>query len=485
MSSALLVEPLVGVQEPRVLSLPPGLPDQPGDFGDRAVRLADLAGLQLDPWQKFALRAMLRRTGDGHFAAFESCILVPRQNGKSVLLEAFDLAKLFLSDPGANGHLILHTAHLFPTAMESYRHLTGLVRNTPELWDEVERVSKAHGEEGLELKNGNRLRFAARTVTGAGRGFSPDDVVWDEAFRLPHEAMSAMRPSVSAKPDPQMVYASSTGYPDSEILWSLVERGRTGTDESLAFLEWSADPTLDLTDPEQLWLGVAQGNPSLGLGTRHSLTERKIAAEMAGQRIEDRDRERLGLWADTNRKGPFGPGVWEKLEDPESSIRGPVTFAVEVSEDRSWSSIAGFGDCADWMHGEVIDYRPDAQWVGRRIAELAGRHVSAAVIIRPGSPAGALIQDLEDRGVRVIKASAQEYAQACGMVYDAVVAGQIRHLSQPELNMSVRHAQRKPAGDAWRWDPRGSIDITPWIAFTMALWGHKVHGANDITEAVW
>jgi hypothetical protein len=438
------------------------------------VQLADLAGLNLDPWQQFALRSMLRRQADGQWAAFESCLLVPRQNGKSVSLEAFDLAKLFLSPPG---HLILHSAHLFPTAMESFRHLVGLIRNCPELWAEVARVSKAHGEEGVELKNGSRLRFAARTVTGAGRGFSPDDVVLDEAFKLPHEALSALMPALSAKPNPQLVYASSTGYPDSEILWSLVERGRRGGDESLAYLEWCAESDADMDDREA-W---AQANPALG----YRLTEKKMAAERASMRDEDFARERLGLWADTARKGPFGPGVWESARDVNSQITGPVTFALEVAEDRSWAAIGGSGDGASGMHGEVIDYRQGTGWVVSRVVDLTERHISAAVIVRPGSPAGALIQDLVDAGVRVIKASAQEYAQACGMFFDAVVEGQFRHLGQPELDYSVRAAQQKRAGDAWVWDIRGDAEISPLVAVTLALWGHKVHGGIDITESVW
>jgi hypothetical protein len=137
------------------------------------------------------------------------------------------------------------------------------------------------------------------------------------------------------------------------------------------------------------------------------------------------------------------------------------------------------------MHGEVIDYRQGTGWVVSRVVDLTERHISAAVIVRPGSPAGALIQDLADAGVRVIKASAQEYAQACGMFFDAVVEGQFRHLGQGELDYSVRAAQQKRAGDAWVWDIRGDAEISPLVAVTLALWGHKVHGGIDITESVW
>lgn len=462
MSSALLVEPLLGAQVPRVLSLPPGLPDQPDDFGDRAVRLAELAGLFLDPWQQFALRAMLRRS-EHHWAAFESVLLVPRQNGKSVVLEAFDLAKLFLSPPG---HLILHTAHLFPTAMESYRHLTGLVRNTPELWAEVARVSKAHGEEGLELHNGSRLRFAARTVTGAGRGFSPDDVVLDEAFKLPHEALSAMMPALSAKPNPQIVYASSTGYPDSEILWSLVERGRKGGDESLAYLEWSADSALDLTDADDLWLAVMQANPALG----YRLTERKIAAEMSSMRPEDRDRERLGLWADTTFQGVVSLTKWAALEDPESTAT-PLAFGIEIDEDRTLTTIGMAGVRTDErMHLELFDQLPGTDGLLARCKQLDAATPGVVFAIDEAGAAASEADDLEKAGLRVVLLRSSQIATACAGMVDAVNQGTVAHGPQDELVSAIAGARKKQWRDgAFSFGRRVStVDIGPLVAVTLA-----------------
>ena len=50
-----------------------------------AAGLAALVGVQLGGWQRFALEAMLRRH-DGHWASWENSVVVPRQNGKSVIL---------------------------------------------------------------------------------------------------------------------------------------------------------------------------------------------------------------------------------------------------------------------------------------------------------------------------------------------------------------------------------------------------------------
>jgi hypothetical protein len=449
-------EPM-GSQEPRFLSLPPA--DDADDFGDRAVKLAEIAGLTLDPWQRLILRGMLRRDAAGQWAAYESCMCIPRQNGKSLVLEAFDLAKLFLSPPG---HVILHTAHQFKTALESFRHLVGLLNASPDLMAEVKPrgIRASHGEESVELKNGSRLLFTARTVSGAGRGFSPDTVVLDEAYRLPAEALAALQPALAARPNPQMVYASSTGYPDSEILWSLVERGRAGGDESLAYFEWAADPALAMDDP-QAW---AQANPALG----YRLTARKIAAEwrsMKDRRVEDFARERLGLWAEAQNDAIFPAGAWEKAADGQSAIQGPISFAVEVAQDRSWSCIGVSGQRPDGLlHVQVAENHPGTEWVASKLMELGADEVA----LSPNSPAGALAGDIERRGMRVERVARGDYAAACGRFYDLVRDGGLRHLVQGELETAVSGAVKATSGDAYVFDRKGSTDISPLAAVVLA-----------------
>lgn len=464
--------PLRGAQTPRYEWLPPDAVN--GSLGDKAVALAELAGLHLDPWQQRALRNMLMLDAGGLYASFESVLLVPRQCGKSVVLEAFDLAKLFLGKPGT---LILHTAHLFPTAVESFRHLLGLVKNTPDLWAEVARVRNAHGEEGIELHNGSRLRFAARTVTGAGRGFSPDSVVLDEAFKLPHEALSALMPALSAKPNPQIVYASSTGYPDSEILWSLVNRGRSGGDASLCYMEWCASPGADLDDRSE-W---AAANPALGF----RLTEKKIAAERASMRDEDFARERLGLWAEASVQTVFPAGSWENCGDSESQIAGTPHFAVAVSTDRQNATIAACGDRADGLnHVEIVQIGSGTDWILPELVDVTRRN-GGSVTIDPASPAGTLVDDLKRAGVRVRTVTAQKYAQACGSIYDAVQNKELRHLDDAVLNDAVAGATTRNLAGGFAWDltkPRS--DITPLVAITLARWGHQTFGGN-IAEAIW
>ena len=234
--------PLLGDQEPRVCSLPPFDSDT---SGRNAVTLAGVAGLELDPWQQLVLESGLRRR-DGKWAAFEVALIVARQNGKGTVLEALELAALFLFP---DVRLILHSAHEFKTAAEAFLRVRALIEDNPDFDSQVSRIRTAAGAEAVELKDGKRLRFVARS-SGSGRGFTSDLVILDEAYDISEDSMASMLPTLSTRPNPQVWYTSTAGGQDSVQLARVRDRGLRGGDESLAFLEWSVDPvSYDPADP--------------------------------------------------------------------------------------------------------------------------------------------------------------------------------------------------------------------------------------------
>jgi phage terminase large subunit-like protein len=292
MSYAPAAPVLLGDQRPRLSSVPPADRSE----GRNAVDLAALAGLELDPWQADVLEAGLGRR-DGRWAAFEACLIVARQNGKGAVLEALELAALFLFD---DVRLILHSAHEFKTAAEAFLRIRQLIEGRPEFERRVERIRTAAGAEAIELKDGKRLRFVARS-SGSGRGFSSDLVILDEAYQLGDQEMAALLPTLSARPDPQVWYTSTAGFPTSTQLGLVRARGLSGCDPSLAFFEWSVDP--DDHDPadERCW---AQANPGLGI----RITPEYIAKERAALSPEVFARERLSI-GDYPSEG----GGWETI----------------------------------------------------------------------------------------------------------------------------------------------------------------------------
>ena len=450
---------LRGAQRPRVSNIP----QASSSAGLEAIELAASAGLVLDEWQQFALIAALGERDDAArtWASFEVGLVVSRQNGKGSILEARELAGLFLFDE----QLILHSAHEFKTAAEAFRRVLMLVENSDDLRKRVKKVRTSHGDEGIELMSGARLRFVARS-TGSGRGFSGDCVILDEAYKLPQEAIGALLPTLSARPNPQLWYTSSAGHRDSEVLRAVRDRGMTGNDQHLTYLEWSAEPSLALDDPEA-WV---QANPALGI----RISSDHVAREFSAMPEGEFKRERLGIWDETEGENAALPvETWLTLADLTSSALDPVAFGLDVSPD-GYSCIASAGSRSDGrVHVEVIEHRPGTAWVADRLAELTRRWSPSAVVLDVGSPAGALLPDLERVGLNLTKVAGREMAQSSVAFSSLVHDHGVRHLDQPSLNSAVAAAKRRALGDLWAFGRRGSFtDISPLIATALAAWGH-------------
>ncbi len=481
---------LRGDQYPRIWCAPESV----STTGLEAVELASLAGLELDPWQEFVISNSLGEREDGKWAAFEVGLLVSRQNGKGGILEARELAGLFLIE---RERLIIHSAHQFDTSLEAFRRLLSLVENTPSLSKRIRRVSNAHGSEGLELKNGKRIRFRTRTK-GGGRGFSCDCLVLDEAMDIPEATHAALLPTLSARPNPQVWYTGSAVDKDVDdngtVFTRIRERGVAGNDPSLAYFEWSADLHIervssdDTLDPA-VW---AQANPALGIRIPAEYVERERATlstrKFAVERLS------VGNWPSTaddiDRVIPRES--WSACIDLSSTALDPVCFALDVTHDRSFSAISAASRRADGLlHIEVIEHARGTGWVAERLAELHKTHRPRAIVVDAGGPAGSIVADIEKKGVPLFTISAKEHAQACGMFYDSIMDSKtLRHLNTAELTAAVDGASTRPLGEAWAWSRRSSgVDISPLVACTLALWGVLTQGGrrpevHDLNEVI-
>src|SRR4051812_16865529 len=141
------------------------------------------------------LRESMGMVPGGKWSAPQVGLLVPRQNGKGAVLEALELFHMFaLGTP-----LIVHSAHRFDTSQEHFLRLRTLIDGSNDLSKHVKAMPTSTGHEAIVLRNGNRLKFKARTVGGAGRGFSADLLVLDEAMILPEQAVDAMLPTLAAR----------------------------------------------------------------------------------------------------------------------------------------------------------------------------------------------------------------------------------------------------------------------------------------------
>jgi hypothetical protein len=233
-----------------------------------AVGLAARMGIELDAWQRGVLEGCLGRA-EGRWAAFEAGLIVPRQNGKSLLCAVRELAGLLLFGE----RLVIHSAHEWRTVSQQFRLTVDLIEASP-LRGQVTQIRRAGGEEAIEFAGGARLRFMNRSKESA-RGFTADAVIIDEAHAYTMEQAGALLPTLSSRPDPQVMYAAAGPQPGSWQLAALRERVLGGSPGKLSWHEWSADPGADLED-ERIW---AACNPGVAAGR---LSGERMREERAG-----------------------------------------------------------------------------------------------------------------------------------------------------------------------------------------------------------
>lgn len=437
-------------------------------------------------------------------SAYESALIVARQNGKGSILEAVELAWLYL----LGARTIVHSAHEFATSREHFQRIESLVTETPELKAELARggIKWSHGDESISLANGQRLLFKTRTKS-AVRGFTIDKLVMDEAMILAAAAVKAMVYATSAGIDPQIIMTGSAGDKDSVHFGRARSRGIKGKDPRLFFAEWSADLCDELcvkgctehddrSDP-RIW---GRANPGLGI----RLDWENVRSEFLGHDPEVFNGERLSVgdwptdeaaWAIISEEG------WGRCHDDLSSIQGPPTFAIDTTPNKKYTCIAVAGDNGEGSthievtgSGGISDYRPGTHWVITRAKEINKRNRRAQFVIDKGMQAGMFIDELEKNGIKVVSPVQRDYAQACGDFFASVmpIGGSIpniRHLGQKELATAIAGAEKKDLGDnMWAWSRKDSAsDISPLIAVTNAVWGHRkrVNKPKPKPMAMW
>lgn len=489
------------------------IPARSGSYGDEATDLAEMAGRTLDDEQRLAVDALLSFGPGGRWVAMESGILEARQNGKtSGVLLPVTLFDLFLLPPDR----IVWTAHLFRTARDAFDDFCVCIETAPELSRRVKRISYGNGEEFIELHNGAKLEFLARSK-GGGRGLGGKRVVMDEALFIAAAAMGALMPVLSARPDPQINYGSSAALATSDHLHRLKDRGRSANDPYLIWVEFCAqggwlDPPCDqgsncphtfgtpgcALDDEEQW---KLANHTIG----KRITYEYVRAERRALPPTEFGRERMG-WHEIPVAGSGAIDIeqWAKLLDGTSKRHGDIALGVDIAPQRDYAAIGLYGPRGDGLgHWQLVDYRPGTKWLVDRIVELKEGLDPIAIAMGKGTwtsleadldKAGLHKPDKADEPVRgdLAVLSAAEMTASTGQALDAVRQATVRHIGQQPLDAAVAGAKTRETGDTVAWSRKDAdADISPLVTVSLARWvyearAHLVLAANyDVLESVY
>lgn len=479
---------LVDSQRPRVLHLPEF---ETTASGREAVDLATAAGLILDPWQAWSLEIICSEardpeTGRMRWAAFEAAEFVSRQNGKGGIIEGRELGALALFR-----ERVAHSAHHFQTTRDAFERMIAIVEGCPDLDRMVRKITTGAGNESIVFRGGGRIGYFSRK-RGSGRGIPPDVVVNDEAFDYPESAHTALLPSVSARPNPQILYFSSPPdeleHPNSVVASRLRRRALLGVDPRLFFAEWSAMDSAELDEmlrkhpPQKVRELLAAvehwqaSNPARGI----RIMDSTIANELRSMSIRGFAVERLGIgyWPDPDpeddtEERPVDPARWEASQDARSLALDPVALAIDVAPDGT-TALTQCGWRADGRkHGELIRVAAGTTWVVPAVLAIVDAWDPAVLVVDESSPAAALVPRFVQAGLEpMVTNGTQLCAAAQGLVNDLNEDGiRIRATCKP-LDDAAESARWRNVGDRRAFDrKKGGANIAPLVSLSLAGWG--------------
>jgi len=498
---------LIGEQEPRIIHRPVDIdPVLSLERHEEMSLLAEIAGIKLDPWQETGAEALTYTRPDGRWSAFEAFVAANRQQGKGTIIEARQLAGLFVWEEP----LQLYTAHEFRTAQEMFLRIQSLIESTPSLDRLVARIRTADGEEAIETKNGCRLKFMARSGS-SGRGFTAPALYLDEAMKLKRRMVAAIMPTMSAlsmEMPVQIMYFSSAGEQDSEVQESIRQRALKGDARRLTYVEWSAPRWDELPKKDQERWPTPQAyrsdpevhrraNPGWNLRLDPEFVLAELEALTTDGNPESFDRERLGIWAKIGGDGEIPLSTWnagliedkatqEELETAAMTSER-LAFGVDIPKSRDSASIVMAYKIPDteqifWL---LVDRKQGTDWLPERLAELKAKYTPLGFWGDELAQTITFDKTLRRAGVRLRWLNFKQYTQACAWAYDAIMGEQILHEGQEELTAAVENAKRKATVEAqlWKWARGGVADISPLVAATLAYHGLRT-AATGKTKVV-
>lgn len=438
-------------------------------------------GKTLYPWQEWALIHALEikgsLDGDWVFRFRTVLILISRQNGKTVLSEV--IASFFLNVLRVDS--VFGTSLSLDKAEEVWEAVVQDQETIKELAADLQKVARTNGSKKLVLTGLRQYKVGAPTRR-AGRGDSNDLVMLDEVReQRDWETWAASVASTNAKPNGLVVCFSNAGDPDSVVLRQLREQaiaqieGKQAADfggevdgSTLGLFEWSAADGSATDDIEAL----AQANPAMGYGylterallsNRQTFPESKFRAECMCQQVA------------TILDPPFPDGKWEAGVDETSCIdeSSEVYFGIDMSSDRTWTSIGVCGLRADGtFHIEVVARRSGSAWAEEWFRTRAQRYKINLAFQTRGAPVSGLAEQLcTISGITRIGIEGGELTAGWGRFYDALVAGKVFHLPQPVLDAPGKTMQMRNLGAGVELPDRmkSPDDISPLYACIMAF----------------
>lgn len=305
----------------------------------------------------------------------------------------------------------------------------------------------ANGQEIIRTRGGGIYRIVAPTSGGA-RGSANDLVIVDEVREFTDwEFVGAARATLTASPNPQILYLSNAGDEGSVVLNAL--RARAEADPGLAYLEWSAHPELEASDRA----GWAQANPALGLTVREDFLEAQFRLYSLEERLDIFETEHLCRWVRVVGRRVVGDISWDRarvstLEAPARPVLGVAVSPTRASAVIAW--LASDNSIALTIAAEVTGNPLDLDAFGRALKEYALK-----AKIRTVGYAAQTDRDLIRYLERGKALNAADLAAASARFASTVESGRLRWSGAEPVGSDLPYLVRKEGMGSWTAEAAG------------------------------
>lgn len=442
-------------------------------------------GLGFDWWQKQLGTVCLGYGANGKYVATVGGVgfSIPRQVGKTY----FVLSLLIIMCILFPGFQVIWTSHHLATTNKTLATARGMARRK-KIAPHIKAVRTSHGEGQVEFTNGSLIMFGARSQ-GFGRGFDVIDAeVFDESQILDTKALEDMVAATNQARHPHGALLFFMGTPPrpgdkSEAFENRRAKALEGKAKNAIWLEIGADPDSDVNDESQYPLM----NPSYPTRTPPESIER-LRENLADD--DSWNREGRGVWDALNSKRVIDEVSWKNQADPASMAVERLTLSIEVPPGRRTAAVGLAGRRADgrW-HIELDEERGGVDWAIPWVVERAKKNRLHAVVVDELSGLTEKRRDKHyligtDIIVTLAASEGRDMAIACAKLYDGIMDGSLFHTDQPQVNVALSVATKRPLQGGWAWNRKDATsNISPMVAETLALWGAQNDNVNRPTRA--
>lgn len=467
-----------------VLAVPTGMtrpayatPRNPGRRSDgaRIGRIAAALGKPLMPWQRYVADVATERDTAGNYAYDLVVVTVPRQSGKTTLLDVVMTDRAMMT---TNGRLF-YTAQTQKDAASRFKDLADLVQHSP--FAAVADFRWAAGSTAMRFPNGSAVKVFAPT-DDALHGETPHFVGLDEIFAHSEALGDAMLEGailpaqITLAGRAQVWMISTAGTAESTFMRKWVERGRAAGRNGLAYFEWSLPDGEDPYDAD----AIAAFHP--GVGHTISIDALMRLATEGDMSPAKWLRGFCNRWTESSEPIVNLEEYDELKADQTAPKRSDLVIAYDV-QDGVAAVIAAWIDAAGRPNVRTVHRAPGTIWMKRLMLDI-NAWKPRAIIADDGGETRRVTAQLRKAGLTIETLGARDAATAADLLLTLIRDRTLVHDGSRTLRDGLAHAALQRNGDARRFSRAGSTGfIGGPIAASVAL--HRLNlGAAPIPKPI-